>query len=144
MDIVESREAIETRFRDCWMLDDPNTLKTPVGWDGQPFEPPTDANSVRLSILDGSGTNASMGSPGSNLVRYAGVVHLQLFVPAGREGLDPSVQMRSLIRDIVPIFTNWKSGGLLFRTMNIGTRQEDQPFLIQAVTFPFQRDEFHG
>ncbi len=144
MDIEQEREVIETRFRDCWMLGDPDTLETQVGFDGHAFQPPTDESSVRLSILNGESFNASMGSPGSNLVRSIGVVHIQIYVPGGKASSFPSVEWRRLANKIRPIFTNWKSGGLLFRTMSVGSRQENKPLFKQPVTFPFQRDEFNG
>ena len=144
MDIEQAREAIETRFRDAWTIDAPDGHRTPYALDGQNFETPTKESSVRLTILDGGSINASVGAPGSNTVRYAGVVSIQVFVPGGTTGAGASAEMRRLVNLLRPIFSNWQHGRMLFRTMEISERQEARPFLMQTVTFNFQRDEHHG
>ncbi len=144
MDIEQEREAIETQFRNCWLVRKPDTYQTPYSLDAETFEPPTDESSVVLTILDGDSINASVGAPGSNTVRYAGVVAIQVFVVGGRNDSEASAEMRRVINLLKPIFTNWKNKTLQFRTMGMADRLEMQPHLMQTVNFPFQRDEFHG
>ncbi|MCW2309725.1 DUF4128 domain-containing protein [Rhodobium gokarnense] len=140
MTFASERAAIETRFNTEWTTGSPAALRTPVGWDAQTFEPPTDESSVRLTILNGDGINQSMGDPGNNAIRYAGVVMIQVFTPGGQG----SAAARALVDLIEPIFTNWRSGNILFRTMNVGTPDTSPPFYMVPVSFPYQRDSFLG
>jgi len=140
MNLDQQRAAIETRFMDQWMVGSPLALRTPVGMPGFTFTPPTDEPSVRMSILNGASMNKSMGSPGSNLVRSAGVLMFQIFTPGG-SGTKTANDLADLIQ---PIFTNWRSGTLLFRTMNTGPADGTPPFYMLPVSFAFERSEFHG
>lgn len=54
--------------------------KTPIAWPNVNFTPPSGAW-VRFNVLDGEGTWRSIGSPGSNVAGYVGVVVIQVFVP---------------------------------------------------------------
>lgn len=54
--------------------------KTPIAWPNVNFTPPSGAW-VRFNVLDGEGSWRSIGSPGSNLAGYVGVVVIQVFVP---------------------------------------------------------------
>ena len=54
--------------------------KTPIAWPNVNFTPPSGAW-VRFNVLDGEGSWRSIGSPGSNLAGYVGVVVIQIFVP---------------------------------------------------------------
>lgn len=140
MSFADLRATIEGRFFAQWRTGSPAALRTPVGWDGQAFTPPTDESSVRLAIRQGDSINASIGDPGSNVVRYAGVVMIQIFTPGGL-GSGAARALADLIR---PIFTNWTDGGLRLRSMNIGTPIEDAPYYMLPVSFPFDLDEQHG
>lgn len=140
MGFESERAAIETRFRDQWLTGSPAALRTPVGWDRQKFEPPKGQTSVRLTILNGDGFNASLGDPGNNIVRYVGVLAFQIYAPGG-VGSDATRELIDLLR---PIFTNWRSGTLLFKAMNVGTAIDLAPFLMTPVNFPFERDEYEG
>lgn len=140
MSLDQERQLIEARFLAQWVTGSPSAARTAIGLPGHAFTPPTDASSVRLSILDGQGFNLSMGDPGANLVRYAGVVVIQIFTPGG-VGTKAARDLADLIQ---PIFTNWRSGSLLFRTMNTGTADDTAPFYMLPVSFAFSRDETHG
>lgn len=54
--------------------------KTPIAWPNVNFTPPS-GPWVRFNVLDGEGAWRSIGSPGSNLAGYVGVVVIQIFVP---------------------------------------------------------------
>ena len=54
--------------------------KTPIAWPNVNFTPPS-GPWVRFNVLDGEGTWRSIGSPGSNVAGYVGVVVIQIFVP---------------------------------------------------------------
>ena len=134
------RIAIEGRIQTEWLTGSPAALRTPVGMPGHTFTPPVGQSSIQAHILDGAGFNMSMGDPGSNLVRYAGVLMIQIRTPGGAG----TAAARVLADLIQPIFTNWRSGSLLFRTMNTGTPDETAPFYMLPVSFAFERSEFHG
>ena len=140
MSFDSERATIESRFASQWVTGSPASARTAVGYDGQAFTPPTGESSVRLSIRSGDAVNQSMGSPGSNVIRQTGVVFVEVFTPGGRG----SKAARDLVDLIKPIFTNWRSGNLLFRTMSVSPPIEDAPFYKLTVTFPFQRDSFDG
>lgn len=140
MSFETERIAIETRFQTQWLTGSPAALRTPVGMPGHVFTPPEGESSVKLSILNGAGFNMSMGDPGSNLVRYAGLLTINILTPGGL-GTKAARDLADLIQ---PIFTNWRSGTLLFRTMNTGPADETQPFYMLPVSFAFERDETHG
>jgi hypothetical protein len=140
MNLDQERAAIETRFLAQWMTGSPAALRTPVGMSGHSFEPPVGESSIRLTIRDGDSFNGSVGSPGSNLVRNVGVLFLEVFTPGGQG----DKAARDLADLIEPIFTNWRSGNLLFRTMGRGVPDETEPFYKLPLTFAFQRDTFTG
>jgi len=140
MNLDQQRAAIETRFMAQWMIGSPLALRTPVGMPGFTFTPPVGASSVRMSILNGTSMNKSMGSPGSNIVRHAGVLMFQIFTPGG-VGTKTANDLADLIE---PIFINWRSGGLLARTMDKGAVDETAPFYMLPVSFTFQRDNLNG
>lgn len=141
MTFEAERVAIEGRFHAQWLTGSPAALRTPVGWDGHTFKPPTDESSIRLTILDGDSFNASFGDPGSNKVRYAGAVMLEVYTVGG-QGSNAAQALKDLIR---PIFTNWRSGDLLFRTMRqVSAPDTTPPYYKITVHFPFQRDANHG
>lgn len=54
--------------------------KTPIAWPNVNFTPPS-GPWVRFNVLDGEGAWRSIGSPGSNIAGYVGVVVIQVFVP---------------------------------------------------------------
>ena len=137
MSFAAERAAIETRFAQQWM--DGGAPRTPIGWDGQPFDPPESGPSVRLTIVNGQGLNKSMGTPGTNIVRHSGVVMIQIFSPSA--GTAP---IRELLDHLEPIFTNWRSGQILFRSMSVSSLEVDPPFRMMTASFPFQRDAFTG
>lgn len=55
-------------------------VKTPIAWPNVNFTPPS-GPWVRFNVLDGEGAWRSIGSPGSNIAGYVGVVVIQIFVP---------------------------------------------------------------
>ena len=55
-------------------------VKTPIAWPNVNFTPPS-GPWVRFNVLDGEGAWRSIGSPGSNIAGYVGVVVIQVFTP---------------------------------------------------------------
>ena len=138
MSFAALRQTIETRLSQQWVTGSPSVPRTPIGFDGQTFTPVK--NSIRLTILDGEGRNASIGAPGSNLVRHAGVIAIQVFTEGGK-GTAASRTYEDLI---ATIFRNWTSGGLRCGVPYVSGSVEEPPFLTRTVMIPFTADNFNG
>lgn len=138
MTYASERSAIESLFATGWVTGSPSTPLTPIGFDGQTFTPVK--NSVRLTILNGDSRQGSVGTPGSNLARYAGVVALQVFTEGGK-GTAASRAYEDAISDI---FRNKTTGAIRFGVPYVSGSLEEPPFLVRTVMVPFSRDEFHG
>lgn len=132
MSFSAERADIEAHFITGW------GARTPVGYDGHTFTPA--AGSVRLTILNGEGRQASIGAPGSNIARYAGVVAIQVFTEGGKG----TAASRVLEDAISNIFRNKTVGGIRFGIPYVSGSLEEPPFLVRTVMTPFSRDEFHG
>lgn len=131
------RSLIEAHFKTEWDALNNGIL---VGWDEHDFEPPTNAQSVRITIGSGRADQISFGAPGSNLERHAGAILIQLFSPAGQG----SNAIRELADIVAPIFRNKVLGNVITRIPSIENRQTDTAHLIWTMSVPFQRDEFQA
>lgn len=130
------RAAIESRFATLWV--NGAQPRTPIGFDGHTFPPVK--NSVRLTILDGEGRNASVGSPGTNLVRHAGVVAIQVFTEGGKG----TAASRAYEDQIATIFRNVTVDGIRFGVPYVSGSLEQAPYLIRTVMIPYASDAFNG
>jgi len=83
--------------------------KTPIAWPNVNFRPPS-GPWVRFNVLDGEGSWRSIGSPGSNLAGYVGVVVIQIFVPL----LSGESTARDYADDAAAIFQGQVIGGIRF------------------------------
>lgn len=132
MSYADERAAIEGHFLAGW------GDRPAPGMDGHAFKPT--AGSVRLTILNGEGRQASVGAPGVNVVRYAGVVSLQVFTEGGK-GTAASRELEDAISDI---FRNRTVGAIRFGIPYVSGSLQEPPFLVRTVMVPFTRDAFHG
>ncbi|WP_182086950.1 hypothetical protein [Aureimonas sp. ME7] len=98
------------------------------------------AGSVRLTILDGEGRQASVGTPGGNVVRYAGVIAIQVFTEGGK-GTAASRELEDALSDL---FRNAEIDSIRCGIPYVSGSVEDPPFLMQTVMVPFTRDSFHA
>ena len=111
--------------------------KTPIAWPNVNFTPPSGAW-VRFNVLDGEGTWRSIGSPGSNVAGYVGVVVIQVFVPL----LSGESTARDLADDAAAIFQGQVIGGIRFSPATaqiLNTSLADGWHQIN-VSIPFRRD----
>lgn len=111
--------------------------KTPIAWPNVNFTPPSGAW-VRFNVLDGEGSWRSIGSPGSNIAGYVGVVVIQVFVPL--------LSGESIARDhadaAAEIFQGQVIGGIRFSPATVqilNTSLADGWHQIN-VSIPFRRD----
>lgn len=132
MSYAQARRDIETHFASAW------NKRTPAGMDGHSFTP--SVGSVRLTIIDGEGRQASAGDPGSNLARYAGVVAVQVYTQGGQG----TAASRALEDAVCAVFRNADLGSIRFGIPYVSGSLEDEPFLIRTIMAPFQADVFHA
>ncbi len=138
MSFATLRQTIEARLSQQWVTGSPATPRTPIGYDGQTFTPVK--NSIRLTILDGEGRNASIGAPGSNLVRHAGVIAIQVFTEGGKG----TAASRAYEDQIATIFRNVTVDGIRFGVPYVSGSLEQSPYLIRTVMIPYASDAFNG
>jgi hypothetical protein len=132
MSFAAERATIESHFATAW------GTRTPVGFDGHAFT--AVKNSVRLTILDGEARQASIGAPGANVARYAGVVAIQIYTEGGK-GTATSRVYEDHVSDA---FRNKTVGAINFGIPYVSGSLEEPPFLVRTVMVPFTRDQFHA
>ena len=138
MSYASERANIEELFRLFWTNEAGDAPLTPVAWDLQSYED-TEVSWVRLSILSGVGEQTTIGSPGSNVVRHAGVVAIQIMTPAGQG----SAESRALADRVEEIFLNQTIGGIRFSVpYPAGSAEENGRWSMWTIWCPFTRDEF--
>lgn len=139
MSYASERANIEELFKLFWRDDNDDPL-TPVAWDLQSFDE-TEESWVRINILSGAGEQITVGSPGSNVARYAGVVALQINTPIGTG----SAESRALADKIEEIFLNQSIGGIRFRIpYPAGSAEENGRWSTWTIWCPFTREEFNA
>ena len=111
--------------------------KTPIAWPNVNFTPPS-GPWVRFNVLDGEGTWRSIGSPGSNVAGYVGVVVIQVFVPL----LSGESSARNLADDAAAIFQGQVISGIRFSlaTFSLSNSVANDWYQMN-VSIPFRRDE---
>lgn len=81
---AEAREAIYLRFVTLW------GTRTPYTFDAEAYDPPANADWVRLSVRHNRSDQESLGPPGARKYLRGGQIVVQVFTPAdtGREAAD--------------------------------------------------------
>jgi len=124
-------------------------VKTPIAWPNVNFTPPS-GPWVRFNVLDGEGAWRSIGSPGSNIAGYVGVVVIQIFVPllsgesTARDYADAAAAIfqGQVINGIFSGWTSRRSSGIRFSPATaqiLNTSLADGWHQIN-VSIPFRRD----
>ena len=111
--------------------------KTPIAWPNVNFTPPS-GPWVRFNVLDGEGAWRSIGSPGSNIAGYVGVVVIQIFVPL----LSGESTARDYADAVAAIFQGQVISGIRFSPATaqiLNTSLADGWHQIN-VSIPFRRD----
>lgn len=140
MSLDSERSAIEARWKTLWVTGSPSAARTETGYSGHGFEPARGTNSVRLTIRSGAAEQMSMGDPGNNVVRHAGVIFIEIFVP-GNAG---EAAIRPLADAAMDIFRNEVFGGVRCRVPYVSGQRDQEPFLVWTIAVPFERDETNG
>ena len=113
--------------------------KTPIAWPNVNFTPPS-GPWVRFNVLDGEGAWRSIGSPGSNIAGYVGVVVIQIFTPL----MTGESTARDYADSAAEIFQGQVISGIRFSPASaqiLNTSLADGWHQIN-VTIPFSRDEY--
>ncbi len=138
MSYRDSYELLANHFVNQWGL---YNDEIPIAWGNTAFTPPDPPTAwVRFTVIPGESSYISAGAPGQNIIRHAGLITVQVFVPPG-EG---DVKICSIVDDILPIF----QGKCLFEEVWCGAGYAVSlgsgvsPGWLQAnVNVPFHRDE---
>lgn len=167
---ADERADIEGRWSSLWVTGSPASARTPTRYETVPFEPPTASAWAAIHILAGEADQSSLGDPGNNWFRHAGVVMVQLFVPSaptlafadwflasgqwddGGVWLDDvpwpygplsATRYADILADqAAAIFRAARVGNLLFGAPYISGRTEaGAPWYQVTVAVPFSRDD---
>lgn len=108
MNFEEAEIALQAHFATEW---DENT---PVAWPDVDFPKP-DATWCRFNVLQNAGSQASIGSPGSNYFRRIGIITIQVFGKenAGRE------DVREKANEAADIYMANDLAGFEFKNVNV-------------------------
>lgn len=141
MSLQTEREMIETHLREGWFDELNQTQRTKIQWEDIPIEPSNNEVWLAVSILNGQASNKSVGSPGSNIVRSAGVFAIRVNVPSGLG----SSQFRDHADDLMDLFRNTVLGNVRFMPPYVsGGLTKMGNFSTWTIMCPFTRDEFNG
>lgn len=136
MSLSSERAAIEGRFKT--QLAASAYSSWAVGYDAHDFK--AQVNSFRLTIQSGGAENESMGAPGSNMVRHAGAIMIQIFTNGGTG----SETARGAAEAVMGFFRNQLFGGVRCRAPYVSGTSDAEGFYTMTVAVPFERDEFNG
>lgn len=135
MSFAATAAAIRTLFTTEFPIARPTV---PYVLPNEQYEPVDKQEWVRLSIAEALSTQASLGNPGANLYRDAGVATVQIFVEVNEgDGL-----AYEIADDIAAIFRSQRIGGLLLRTPSTSPVGPDGAWYQRNVTVPFSADTF--
>ena len=128
------RKSIEAHLKSEW------TAKYPamkIGYDSKTFEPPVDASSIELEIVNGDAIQASFGDPTNNIERNTGLIVIRIRTVGG----DGSDEMRTIADAVKSSFINKRLGSVQTRIPFVQTKITEAPFLGWSMAIPFTRDE---
>lgn len=142
MGYQSERQIIETRFQTLW-VDGSGEPLTPVAYDKQvsdDFEL-ADKPWVRLRIMSGVGQQITIGAPGNNGKRHAGVLAVQINTLVGTG----SEESRALADKLEGFFQNVLVENILFTIPFPADGEVVQGrWSTWTIYCPFTRDEFNA
>ena len=138
MSYSAERASIEQRWATQWVTGSPSAARTPTAYENVPYEPIEGTSWVRITILNGEGRQLSMGDVGNNTHRYAGVIALQIFTPAGA-GSDAGKELADLA---AAVFRNQRFDSIYCRVPYISGTSIEGQWHQTNINVPFWRDEY--
>lgn len=135
MGYKDERRIIESRFKTLW------ADRTPVAYADVPYVASAIVPWVHLVGLPGGAEQASVGDPGSNLTRSAGVVTVRVHTPGG-QGTD---LVRELADHVCDIFRSVTVENIRFMIPYASDSSEQGSSWVSWTVFcPFSRDDFNS
>ena len=110
----------------------------PVSYDAQRFD--AVAPSIEMTILSGNAFQASYGAPGSNLVRYVGIVVFKIRTVGGAG----SITARGYAETIKTAYINNTLATVKCGIPYLQNTLQEAPFYSLNVIVPFTRDAFEA
>lgn len=109
-----AQEAIKAKFR----TDVATPRNLVVGYDNMAFKPPQDGKTIfaEFSVLPGTTTQVTTGSPGSNRWRTPGIAQATIYAPVG-SGDKASIDLASFISGVFKGVAT--SSGVTYRSVEI-------------------------
>jgi hypothetical protein len=128
----EIHNIIRTRFKT--LIADVHTLTTQ--YDNEELSNPDNILWCRLTIKEGSTSQTSIGSPGSNIFRVVGIIYAQLFCPIG----DGDKDILAMADNIADAFRGVSISGVLFKSPSVRSLGRLGSEWQVNVECPFQSD----
>jgi len=125
MSFADERKSIENRFNTEWTA-------TPIAYDNVPFNPPSNADWVRLNIQNGDSGYRSLESS----IRHTGIINVQIFTPINK-ATKTSRQYADIVSDI---FSDQRFDDIVTNVSSINIIADDDAWLQTNVTTPYYRD----
>jgi len=125
MSFADERKSIENRFSTEWTA-------TPIAFDNVPFDPPSNADWVRLSIQNGESGYRSLDGG----LRHSGIISVQIFIP-----INNATKTSRIYADLVSdIFSDQTFDDIVTEVSSISIIDDDAAWLQTNVTTPYYRD----
>lgn len=125
MSFSDERQSIENRFKTEWTA-------TPIAFDNVPFNPPNNADWVRLNIQNGDSGYRALGCG----TRHTGIINVQIFTPVNSATMT-SRQYADIVSDI---FSNQRFDDIVTDVSSINLIGDDKAWFQINVTTPYYRD----
>lgn len=115
MTYAEAVVAMQSFFNTQW------ASATPIVWGSDAPAKPTDGTWVRFNVNHADGSQASMGSPGSNRFDRSGQVIVQIFQKQGGHGIDA----RDKASSALDIYSGAVDGGVRYENARVNEVGDD-------------------
>jgi hypothetical protein len=132
----DAREVVGALLKNTWS----NVENIPIAWPNREFAPPGKAPWVRVTIIEGSGEQVTIGGT-NNLYRHSGILFLQVFVPVN----SGDYKARSIADELADVFRSDSFDGaaaevVRFRTPRIRPIGAEGAYYQVNCEVPFLRD----
>lgn len=128
-------DAICSFFKEEWNARAPSIK---IFWQNQKADANNQESRVELYVLPASSQPVSIGAPGNNRFRHAGVVLVNLYVESG-SGLP---EILTLVEYVVEIFRRKQTETVYFLDPSPTPRGNEANWYKYSVSIPFYRDSF--
>jgi len=113
-----------------------------IGYDGHEFElqDATIGPSIQLTIQSGEATQASLGSPSTNLARTAGVAFFKIWTEGGKG----SRVGNETAQTIIDMYTNKRLDSVKTGIPYLVPVQNEEPHTVHLVSVPYVREDYNA